>query len=679
MQVFVSSIAITAESFSLLSSIWSKLYNNSRKSPFLSWEWQQNNLVGFYKNYTALVAKLDSEVIGLGLLSKQHLNGKDVLFLNRSGLAELDQTWIEYNDFLLHKDWENDARLALIDYLFKSVKFDEFVVGASLKRALAPYNLFFNRSRVEWCSQTYQVDLQTFNNKADFLDSLSSNTRYQIQRSEREYSKLGSALVEKAGSAEIALEWLEHAAPHHIKRWGNTRVGSGFENPHFVRFHKRLISGLFPAGKVELLRIKFGNSIIAFLYNLIVDNTVYFYLSANIYTDNTKHAKPGLVAHVLAIEEYIGRGFYKYDFMGGESQYKRSFATQGEPISITRFQRDNIYMRVENKLRALKQSFFSKTQNLFNDRRRLIITGGALNAEDKNPQYNKALVYQIEINSSEKPLLINKLDYMPERESNICASDTNIIFKSASLYKNLLYVPTETEIKVIDIRTMEQQETYSLPSFNDLHHVIRQNDRLFIANTGLDAVTELDLITKEVNHHLVLENTLTRPLDNIDYRQTASTKPHLAHPNFCFELNNEIWVTRCDFMDAVAINDKNKRLFIGDGLVHDGVVSGKYVYFTTVEGRIKVYDKATLRMHADVDVKIIAPEFQGWFRGICPIGQGSVLIAMSKPRKSKRGLSSKQQSTLLLVDIYLKQIIQIWDLGELGLDAVFSVIEVSEK
>lgn len=666
-----------------LGRIWDELYKESAASPFLSKEWQLSATHLFRKQRYALIARKGDKVIGMGILCTRYSNGKLVAFLNRNGHDELDQVWMEYNDFLLHKEFEAEARLALIQFCYEEIEFDEIVVGASLKKALAPFNLYFKKSRVEWHSQTYQVDLKRFYDKSDLLCSLSSNTRYQIQRAEREYSKLGSAQVERATTKELALSWLYDAAPHHIKRWSNTRVGSGFENPHFVNFHKGFIEDLYACGKIDLLRVSFGGHTIAYLYNFLIEKRVFFYLSANIYFGNTKHAKPGLVAHALAIEHYLKQGFDTYDFMGGESQYKRSFATQGEPISIVRFQRDNMYMRLENQFRAFKRALFSKAQNSFNDSRRLIVTGGTLNAEPNTkgnlPQYSQALVCQIEINSSKKPTRINQLEYMPTRECDIRASNTNIIFKSASLYQNLLYVPTETEIKIIDITTMEEQETYSLACFNDLHHVIKHNGKLFIANTGLDAVTELDLITKEVNHHLVLENTLTRPLDNVDYRQIASTKPHLAHPNFCFELNNEIWVTRCDLMDAVAINDKSKRLFIGDGLVHDGVISGKFVYFTTVEGRIKVYNKTTLKMHADVAVKTIAPEYQGWFRGICPISQGSILIAMSKPRKSKRGSSNKQQSTLLLVDIYLKQIIQTWDLGELGLDAVFSVIEVPKK
>lgn len=635
------------------------------------------------KNYVYLSAYRGGTPIGVGIIFLKRHGFKTVGYLNRTGNIKLDQPWIEYNDFLVDSSCENEARTSLIAHCFDTLNCDELVVGASLKTILASFSLYFKKMRVEWYSQTYKIDLKSFSNKAEFLSSLSSNTRYQIHRAEREYGKSGAALVEKASTADQALAWLSDAAPYHIARWGDTRVGSGFENNYFVNFHKGLINSLFPNGKIDLLKISFGGQTIAYLYNFIVDKCAYFYLSANIYSGKTKHTKPGLVAHALAIEHYIKQGFDTYDFMGGESQYKRSLATQGEPMSIVRFQRDNMYIRLENQLRAFKQTLFSKPQNSFNDSRRLIITGGELNAEPNAkgnlPQYSKALVCQIEINSSEKPVSINHLEYMPSRESDIYTSNTNITFKSASLYQNLLYVPTETEVKVIDINTMQIVESHSMPCFNDLHHIIKHEEKLFIANTGLDAVTELNVSTNEVSHHLVLEQTQCRPLKDIDYRQQPSTKPHLAHPNYCFELNNEIWVTRCDLMDAVAINDKTKRLFIGDGLVHDGVVSGKYVYFTTVDGHIKIYNKATLRMHADVDVKIIAPEFQGWFRGICPIRQSSVLIAMSKPRKSKRGSSNKQQSTLLLVDIYLKQIIQTWDLGELGLDAIFSVIEVPQK
>ena len=86
-------------------------------------------------------------------------------------------------------------------------------------------------------------------------------------------------------------------------------------------------------------------------------------------------------------------------------------------------------------------------------------------------------------------------------------------------------------------------------------------------------------------------------------------------------------------VDAVCVNNPNKRIFIGDGLVHDGVVKGKYIYFTTVNGRIKVFDKKTLQLCTDIDLAIVAPHWKGWFRGIVPITSGLVLIAMSKPRR----------------------------------------------
>jgi len=36
--------------------------------------------------------------------------------------------------------------------------------------------------------------------------------------------------------------------------------------------------------------------------------------------------RPGLVCHLLAIEHYRRAGMRRYDFLGGDARYKRSFA-----------------------------------------------------------------------------------------------------------------------------------------------------------------------------------------------------------------------------------------------------------------------------------------------------------------------------------------------------------------
>lgn len=661
--------------------MWEQVFplSNADEGLFLSWHWMEQVLASYSGDYVFLLTLEASKPVGVCIVFLQRENAKLVGYLNKTGVSSFDQTWLEYNDFVVSASNERAIKLSMLECCYHDLGLDELVVGASLKESLAPFGLLFAKKRVEWQSQTYQIDLSSYSDKQTFLLSLSNNTRYQIQRAKREYQNFGDKKVERAESVEEALSWFEEMAPHHIKRWRDTRVGSGFENPRFVTFHKNFIKACFHLNHIDVLKVSYGSDVIAYLYNFVVKERVYFYLSANVYTYNSKHSKPGLVAHTLAVEYYIARNIHLYDLMGGDSQYKRSIASNGQPISIVRFQRNNLRMFIERKARNIKQRCFAKSIKGFNGKKQLIVTGGKLNTENGTPKYIEARAIKIEISSQSEANILSSLSYTPSKIKDVQTDNTNIIFKSASLCGNLMYLTTETEIKVVDINNMDIVENYSMDCFNDLHHVIKRGEQLFVANTGLDAVTQIDLKTKHVIHHSTFRGKEMRPISGIDYRQRVSTKPHLSHPNFCFLVNDEVWVTRCDLMDAISIENPEKRLFIGDGLVHDGVVFGKYIYFTTVNGHIKVFDNQTLKLHCDLDINTISSQHNGWFRGICPINQGTVLIAMSKSRSSKRLKAVNNHSQLLLIDLYNKSIIQVWGLAEMELDAVFSIIEVPNQ
>ncbi len=81
---------------------------------------------------------------------------------------------------------------------------------------------------------------------------------------------------------------------------------------------------------------------------------------------------------------------------------------------------------------------------------------------------------------------------------------------------------------------------------------------------------------------------------DIDYRKVASTKPHQSHPNYAFQLGGDVWVTRLYQRDAVCLTDSGKRINIALELPHDGVVRGKEIYFTLVDGRVALANADTL-------------------------------------------------------------------------------------
>lgn len=659
---------------------WLGLYEQSEANFFLSWSWIGNWLSSINSEFTVYKAVHNEQIIGLGIVLKKRTFRNSFikstqLHLHRTGDEKLDQTWIEYNDFLLAKGFEKSARKAMVDHICEDNDWDEFIVGASRASAFVPFNLAGLHEKMVWHSHSYQVDLDYLRkNQKDYLSTLSKNTRYQINRSIRSYEQLGKITLSTASSAEEAIQWFNEAAPFHIKRWQDTKVGSGFTNPVFVKFHQDLILKNFKRGFVDLLKITAGDHVICYLYNFIQEKEVKFYLSANNYDENDSTYKPGLVSHYLAIKHYLDKNFDVYDFMAGESQYKRSLSSMSSPIYLSVFSKSKKRFKLEKTLRELRDSYFPSTPAKGNTNPiKLILTGGKENITSTSPQYSKAYIVHCEISPTGDISLINKVEYSPKQ--GIQHADTNIIYKSGSIDKNTLSVVTETEVHKYSLPDLVLSNSYSLSCFNDLHHVFKHDNADYVVNTGLDMITKVVSKTEAAHISTLRCGETNKFQEGQDYRQMVSTKPHLTHPNYGFVLDNKLWVTRCDTMDAICLEDESLRIDIGHNLVHDGVVYKDSIYFTNVDGQVQVFDIETKELKLTSNLNHFIPDINAWCRGVLPISSNLVLLGFSKNRASKKILkSSSSHGKIILIDILKHQ--KVWEVNTsaLGLDAIFSIL-----
>src|SRR5262249_317885 len=135
----------------------------------------------------------------------------------------------------------------------------------------------------------------------------------------------------------------------------------------------------------------------------------------------------------------------------------------------------------------------------------------------------------------------------------------------------------------------------SLPQFNDLHHVRpTSTGSLAVANTGLDQVVEM---SREGRVLRLWSAVGGDPWDRFDperdYRKVDSTKPHRSHPNYVFEVGEDLWGTRFEQRDALCLTGGG-RIAIDVQRPHDGITMGDKVYFTTVNGCIVIASLKTL-------------------------------------------------------------------------------------
>jgi len=346
-----------------LASVWQQLEEQTQPNIFLSWLWIGSWLDCCVDDCILIEASIGSEVVGLGILvgkkSKLPFDSRKAYYLHRTGDQELDQLWIEYNDFLLLPQYEGKTRTAMLSTVMLSVIGNgTFVVGASEKGVFDGALSLGAERRCVWDSIAYKLDFtQLRDNNCSLDQSLSRSGRYQIRRSLRKYESKGEITISTATTTEEALKVFALAEPFHIKRWGNQLGQSGFSNPKFKHFHHTLIKRGVESGEVVLHYIRAGDEPLGVIYNFHYGNQVYFYLSALNYELEDKHMKPGLTAHYLLIERALADGMLSYDFMGGTTRYKKTFANCESSLAIYHYQFPQLVLKIEATLRGLKQRF----------------------------------------------------------------------------------------------------------------------------------------------------------------------------------------------------------------------------------------------------------------------------------------------------------------------------------
>nr|WP_136251722.1 GNAT family N-acetyltransferase [Ningiella ruwaisensis] len=345
---------------------WQQLQEASSHRFFLSWHWIKAWLETCATKPFLLRAKEAEQTIGLALCCERQIR-RNGFVINRcivheTGVANNDQQWIEFNDLLLHKAFEETARAAMLTYLKAQKNWDELAIGVADSGTITNFAKALQLPiYTTWKTRAHHINLASLReSNSDYLSSLSKNARAQIRRSLKAYQQLGEVTIKHATCEEQALEFLDEIAPIHIQRWGSGYQESGFANPTFVDFHKQLIRNSFKQGVVDIIRIDVGEAPIAYLYNFIYQSRVYFYLSALKFESDNK-LKPGLLSHALCIQEYMDKGLDLYDFMGGGESYKDRLANHHDEFYRVAFQQPRLTLKLERFLR--------KTRNYIQNRK----------------------------------------------------------------------------------------------------------------------------------------------------------------------------------------------------------------------------------------------------------------------------------------------------------------------
>lgn len=346
----------------VLETEWRSLEPEAAPSFFTSWYWIGTLLTALPegKRPDLLRGLRCGKTIALALLGarplwRHGLVRSRALFLNETGDADYDLA-IEHNGLLVAPRYRQAASEALIGWFAKEAArdADELYVGGTMQPL--PGDLIarcgLGRRHTEVPSYWIALDRLAASD-GELYPALSSNARQQLRRAVRHFERFGELRLDYAASGGEAHVFFAELKKLHIATWQSRGKPHAFSRPFFEIFHHQLIDRHIAEGAVQLLRARAGSRLIGYLYNFRLADRVYTYQSGFAYGE--KPARPGAVAHALAIRDAYRSGASAYDFLAGRNRLKESYATDSAPMLWEIVQQPRLVFRAERLARGVKQ------------------------------------------------------------------------------------------------------------------------------------------------------------------------------------------------------------------------------------------------------------------------------------------------------------------------------------
>jgi hypothetical protein len=308
------------------------------------------------------------------------------------------------------------------------------------------------------------------------------------------------------------------------------------------------------------------------------------------------------------------------------------------------------------------------------------------NAANRNAKDRFQVAAAIIVDWESKKILREFFYTSPAKQFN----PQHMQFAYGQLLEKHLAVVTYTEVLFVNLATWEVERIVTVPHFNDLHHLLVRGDELWVCNTGLQAVHKMTLDGRVLETFSTTETSTWTTYNPAEDYRFRDTKPHAIHPNYLFELNGDIWVTRFMTRDAVHLHDHSRRMDIGVGCCHDGCVRDGLVYFTTVTGHVVICDARTGARVRDIDLNQMQEDKVqlGWCRSINLLPDGKALVGFSQFRMSKQRQivewiltrGPRLPSRVVLYDLSKPAVLDEMELPDrYAFGGLFSIIQLPEN
>lgn len=163
-----------------------------------------------------------------------------------------------------------------------------------------------------------------------YLAHLSAKSR-KTARQEIRKAELSGAVLELVG-AEDADHCFDDLVRLHQARWVADGKPGCFSAPRFTEFHRQLVRQCSPSGRVVLARLSHQGQAQVVLYGFVTGAKFDLYQMGINPAARTLLHSPGTAANLLLMMKLVSRGITRYDFLRGNSVFKKSLATQQQDV-----------------------------------------------------------------------------------------------------------------------------------------------------------------------------------------------------------------------------------------------------------------------------------------------------------------------------------------------------------
>ncbi len=268
-----------------------------------------------------------------------------------AGEPDADSVCIEYNSLLVRDEDRIDFARQLVDWINSQSDCDQAHFDGFAADEIA-HLLADNPQALVTRRPCRYFDLRAAREaNVEPIELLGPRTRASLRKSMR---RLGQPVGEWAASAERAEEMFHRMVERHQARWNAIGQPGSYASRRFREFHIDLVHRLVPIGAMGMYRVASPTGILGCTQVFIDDNRAVGYQSG--WSQQSGDASPGLVITYLCMAECQRRGLDQFDFMAGESDYKRRLSTHATELAWVALRRPRWKFVVLDKLRQIKHA-----------------------------------------------------------------------------------------------------------------------------------------------------------------------------------------------------------------------------------------------------------------------------------------------------------------------------------